>query len=336
MKVRAAVAGANGYAGMTLVNLLARHPGVELAQLTSRSFAGQRYQAVFPLLELDGAFLEEPDASGVDVVFSCLPHNVGAARASGWLDAGARVIDMSADFRLRDAAEYPRWYRQEHPAPGLLGEAVYGLPELHAGELGEARLVAVPGCHSTAAILAMAPAVAAGLTGGDVVVDSKTGVSGAGRSPSLGVHFAEASETVHAYSIGGHRHAPEVVQELGALAGGAPPRVTLVTHLIPMIRGILVTCYFDLVGSVSELRDAYSAFDAAQPFTRVLDQPPTTKLTSHTNLCLVNVAAQGSKAVVTAAIDNLVKGASGQGVECFNIAFGFDRCAALEGPVQWP
>ncbi|HSR26373.1 MAG TPA: N-acetyl-gamma-glutamyl-phosphate reductase [Candidatus Eisenbacteria bacterium] len=336
MKIRAAVAGANGYAGMTLVNLLARHPGVELAQLTSRSFAGQPYQAVFPLLELEGAFREEPDASAVDAVFSCLPHNVGAARASGWLQAGARVIDMSADFRLKDAAAYPRWYRQEHPAPDLLGEAVFGLPELHAGDIGPARLVAVPGCHSTASILGLAPAVAAGLVGGDVVVDSKTGVSGAGRSPSLGAHFAEVSETVHAYAVGGHRHSAELVQELAALAGGAAPRVTLVTHLIPMVRGILVTCYFDLVGSLSELRDAYTEFYAAQPFIRLLDVPPTTKLTSHTNLCLVNVAAQGTKAVVTAAIDNLVKGASGQGVECFNIAFGFDRRAGLEGPLQWP
>ncbi|HEY4025569.1 MAG TPA: N-acetyl-gamma-glutamyl-phosphate reductase [Candidatus Dormibacteraeota bacterium] len=336
MKVRVAVAGANGYAGMTLVNLLARHPGVELAQLTSRSFAGQRYQSVFPLLEVDGMFTAEPDASGVDVVFSCLPHNVGAARAAGWLDAGARVIDMSADFRLRAASEYPRWYRQEHPAPELLGEAVFGLPELHASAIEGARLVAVPGCHSTAAILGLAPAVAAGLVGGDVVVDSKTGVSGAGRSPSLGVHFSEVSETVHAYSIEGHRHSPELLQELGALANGAPPRVTLVTHLIPMVRGILVTCYFDLVGSVAELRGAYAEFYAGHPFTRLLDGPPTSKLTSHTNLCLVNVAAQGSKAVVTAAIDNLVKGASGQGVECFNIAFGFDRTAGLEVPLQWP
>jgi N-acetyl-gamma-glutamyl-phosphate reductase len=336
MKIRAAVAGANGYAGMTLVNLLTRHPEVELAQLTSRSFAGQRYQAVFPLLDLAGSFLDEPDASRVDVVFSCLPHNVGAARAAGWLDAGARVIDMSADFRLREAGEYPRWYRQEHPAPDLLGEAVFGLPELHAREIEHARLVAVPGCHSTAAILGLAPAVAAGLVGGDVVVDSKTGVSGAGRSPSLGVHFSEVSETVHAYSIPGHRHSPELLQELAALNGGHPPRITLVTHLVPMVRGILVTCYFDLVGSVSELADAYAEFYDGHPFTRVLDRTPTTKLASHTNLCLVNVAAQGPKAVVTAAIDNLVKGASGQGVECFNIAFGFDRTAGLEGVLQWP
>jgi N-acetyl-gamma-glutamyl-phosphate reductase len=336
MKVRAAVAGANGYAGMTLVNLLAGHPGVELAQLTSRSFAGQRYRAVFPLLELEGTFTAQPNAAKVDVVFSCLPHNVGAGQAASWLAAGARVIDMSADFRLKDPARYPVWYRQEHPAPELLKDAVFGLPELHAGELGHARLVAVPGCHSTAAILALAPAVASGLVGGDVVVDSKTGVSGAGRSPSLGVHFAEVSETVHAYSIPGHRHSPEVIQELGRLAADGPPRVTLVTHLVPMVRGILVTCYFDLVGSVGELNDAYAEFYAGQPFTKVIDQTPTTKLTSHTNLCLVNVAAQDGKAVVTAAIDNLVKGASGQGVECFNVAFGFDRTSGLDGALQWP
>jgi len=336
VRVRAAVAGANGYAGMTLVNLLARHPGVELAQLTSRSFAGQPYRAVFPLLELDGTFEMEPAATEADVVFSCLPHNVGAANAGGWLQAGARLIDMSADFRLKDPALYPRWYRQDHPAPELLQQAVLGLPELHAGELVDARLVAVPGCHSTAAILGLAPAVATGLVGGDVVVDSKTGVSGAGRSASLGVHFSEVSETVHAYSIGGHRHAPEVMQELGALANGALPRITLVTHLVPMIRGILVTCYFDLVGSLEELHDAYVEFYSGHPFTKVLDSTPTSKLTSYSNLCLVNVAAQGSKAVVTAAIDNLVKGASGQGVECFNIAFGFSRTEGLEGPLQWP
>src|SRR2546421_5244477 len=150
--VKAAVAGANGYAGMTLVNLLARHPGVELAQLTSRSYAGQPYTAVFPLLECEGTFREDPDPGQVDVVFSCLPHGAGAGKARGWLEAGARVIDMSADFRLSDPALYATWYGREHPAPELLSEAVFGLPELHAAELLEARLVAVPGCHSTAAI----------------------------------------------------------------------------------------------------------------------------------------------------------------------------------------
>jgi N-acetyl-gamma-glutamyl-phosphate reductase len=336
-RVKAAVAGANGYAGMTLVHLLARHPGVELVQLTSRSLAGKPYAEVFPLLELEGRFREEPEAGGVEVVFSCLPHNVGAGKAAGWLAAGARVVDMSADFRLKDVTQYPLWYRQEHPAPELLAKAVLGLPELHAAELAGAAVVAVPGCYSTAAILGLAPAVAAGLVGSDVVVDAKSGVSGAGRSPGLGVHFSEVNESLGAYAIGGHRHFPELVQELGGVApDGKPPRVTFVPHLVPMTRGILATCYFDLKGSLAELQDAYAEFYAGQPFTRVLAKSPTTKLASHTNLCLLNVAEQNGKAVVTSALDNLVKGASGQGVESFNLAFGLDRRTGLEEAIQWP
>jgi N-acetyl-gamma-glutamyl-phosphate reductase len=337
LRVKAAVEGANGYAGMTLVHLLSGHPGVELEQLTSRSHAGQPYAAVFPLLDLEGSFSEEVQATGLDVVFSCLPHNVGAAKAAGWLAAGARVVDMSADFRLKDAGLYPHWYRQEHAAPELLAEAVLGLPELHEAEIRAARIVAVPGCYSTAAVLAMAPAVAAGLAAEDVVIDAKSGVSGAGRSPGLGSHFSEVNESLGPYAVAGHRHLPEVVQELGALANGrSAPRITFVPHLVPMTRGLLVTCYFDMRGSLPELEDAYREFYAGQPFTRLLPQPPTTKLASHTNLCLVNVSAQGPKAVVTAAIDNLVKGASGQGVECFNIAFGLERGMGLEARTQWP
>jgi N-acetyl-gamma-glutamyl-phosphate reductase len=334
--VKAAVAGANGYAGMTLVNLLAGHPGVQLAQLTSRSYAGKPYSEVFPLLELKGEFLPEPNPAGLDVVFSCLPHNVGAGKAAGWIAAGARVIDMSADFRLHDAKQYPVWYRQEHPASDLLAKAVFGLPELHASELKDAALVAVPGCYATASILALAPAVAAGLAASDFVVDAKSGVSGAGRSPGIGVHFSEVNESVGAYAISGHRHLPELVQELGKLSRNGKISVTFVPHLVPMTRGILATCYFDLKGSLEELQDAYREFYSGQPFTRVVDYTPTTKLASHSNLCLVNVAAQGRKAVVTSALDNLLKGASGQGVECFNIGFGFDRKTALEGPAQWP
>jgi len=315
------------------VHLLARHPGVELCGLTSRSLEGKPYSEVFPLLELKGQFATElPD--GLDAVFSCLPHNVGAGAARAWLKDGARVIDMSADFRLRDAAQYPLWYRQEHPAPDLLAKAVFGLPELHEAEIKDAHLIAVPGCYSTAAILALAPAVSAGLAGADVVVDAKSGVSGAGRSVGLGVHFGEVNESLGAYAIGGHRHLPEVLQELAGV--GFAPRVTFVPHLVPMTRGILATCYFDLQGSLAELDSAYREFYAGQPFTKVVERTPATKLAAHSNLCLVNVASQGNKAVVTAAIDNLVKGASGQGVECFNIAFGFDRTEALTGPVQWP
>src|SRR5712691_8307671 len=308
-RLKAAVAGANGYAGMTVVNLLARHP--------------------------EGEFLSETEPGGLDVVFSCLPHNVGAAKASAWLAAGAKVVDMSADFRLKDPGQYPTWYRQEHPAKALLAKAVFGLPELHERELAGAELVAVPGCYSTASILALAPAVASGLVGSDIVIDAKSGVSGSGRSPSMGVHFSEVNESLGAYAIEGHRHLPEVTQELSAL-GRDRLRVTFVPHLAPMTRGILATCYFDLKGSLAQLQDAYRDFYAGQPFTRVVAQSPTTKLASHSNLCLVNVAAQGDKAVVTAALDNLIKGASGQGVECFNIAFGFDRKTSLEAPIQWP
>src|SRR5947207_1542984 len=221
---------------MTAVHLLARHPEVEICGLTSRSLAGKPYSHVFPVLDLTGDFTPELP-SGLDAVFSCLPHNVGAAAAHVWIDDGARIIDMSADFRLHDPAQYPRWYGQAHPAPELLAQAVLGLPELHESQIKDARLVAAPGCYSTASILALAPAVAAGLVGSDVVVDGNT---------------------------------------------------------------------------------------------------PATKLTSHSNLCLVNVSAQGRKAVVTAALDNLVKGASGQGVECFNLAFGFERTTALTGAAQWP
>ena len=330
-KVRVAVAGANGYAGITAVHLLARHPRVELVQLTSRSFAGKPYSEVFPLLDLAGAFAAEPAVDGVDVMFSCLPHNVAATKVGGWLEAGARVIDMSADFRLHDPALYPTWYRQPHPEPALLAKAVIGLPELHEKELEDANLIAVPGCFATAAILALAPAAASGMIASDVIVDAKSGVSGAGRSPGMGVHFSEVNESVHAYAVEGHRHLPEIVQEL---ADG--PRITFVPHLVPMTRGILATCYFDLEGSAAQLQEAYREFYANQPFTRLVDRTPATKLAAHTNLCLVNVAAQGKKAVVTSALDNLVKGASGQGVECFNIACGFERTTALVGPLQWP
>ena len=335
---------------MTAVQLLARHPSVELSELSSRSYAGKPYSEVFPLLDAQGEFVPEPSGGGVDVIFSCLPHNLGAAKVAGWLDAGIRVIDMSADFRLHDAAEYPRWYRQPHPQPGLLGEAVLGLPELHEHELQDARLVAVPGCYSTASILALAPAVSAGLVGSDIVVDAKSGISGAGRSVGLGTHFSEVDESVGAYAIEGHRHLPEVAQELSALSapphdvgrsaerrvGGTELSITFVPHLVPMVRGILATCYFDLKGPLEQLRDAYREFYAGQPFTKVVDKTPATKLATHTNLCLVNVSAQGKKAVVTSALDNLLKGASGQGVECFNIAFGLPRTAALEGLGRWP
>jgi N-acetyl-gamma-glutamyl-phosphate reductase len=335
--IRAAVAGATGYAGMTTVNLLTGHPDVDLVQLASRSHAGQPTAAVFPFGARSDEFVDRVDASQVEVIFACLPHGAGAAQVGAWLDAGVRVIDLSSDFRLADSELYGRWYQSQHPAPELLRRAVLGSPELFADQIRRANLVAVPGCHATAAILALAPAVAAGLAGRDVIVDSKTGVSGAGRSPSLGVHFSEVAESTHAYSVAGHRHQPEVVRALESLAGdGVAPSITLVTHLLPMVRGILATCYFDLVDSREQLEACYRDFFDPHPFVHVVSQPPPTKLVDHTNHCAINVSAQGSRAVITAAIDNLMKGAAGQAVECFNLAFDLDRCRGLEAPPQWP
>ncbi|MGH7863235.1 MAG: N-acetyl-gamma-glutamyl-phosphate reductase [Candidatus Dormibacteraceae bacterium] len=335
-KVRVAVAGANGYAGMTLVSLLLGHPAVELVQLTSRSLAGRPYSSVFPLCNLEGTFEAEPDPGRSEVIFSCLPHGVGAAAASQWVRAGVRVIDLSADFRLHDPDLYPLWYGAAHPAPELLPEAVLGLPELHAEAIRQARIIACPGCYSTAAILALAPAAARGWLGPDVVVDAKSGASGAGRSLSLGTHFAELDESVRAYGLAGHRHHPELTQELAQLSPSALPPITFLTHLVPMVRGILSTCYFDLVVAAEELEAAYRDFYAGQTFTRLVPESPPTKLVSHTNYCAVNVSSQGGKAIVTAALDNLLKGAAGQAVECFNLAFGLEPGLGLEGGAQWP
>ncbi len=335
--IRVAVAGANGYAGMGTVQLLCRHPRVRIVQMTSRSYAGRPFSDVFPLLDLEGVFEAEPDPARVDVIFSCLPHNVGAASTARWLEAGARVIDLSADYRLRDPELYPRWYRQEHPAPQFLERAVFGLPELHAGEIAEAQIVAVPGCYSTCSILATAPAVASGSLNSDLIVDAKSGVSGAGRSASLGVHFGEVDETVSAYAITGHRHTAELIQELALLAPNRrAPRLTFVPHLIPMVRGIIATCYFDLEIPLDRLRAHYREFYAGQPFTQVRDLQLSTKMVSNTNLCLISVNAQGGKAVVTAVLDNLMKGASAQAVECFNLAMGLPRTTGLELTPRWP
>ena len=333
--VKAAVAGANGYAGMTLVHLLSRHPGVELAQLTSRSFAGQPYSAVFPLLNLEGTFVSEPELDGIDVVFSCLPHNVGAGKAQAWLAGGARVVDMSADFRLKDASEYPRWYKQVHPAPALLGKAVLGLPELHERELKDARLIAVPGCYSTASILALAPAVAAGLVGSDIVIDAKSGVSGAGRKAELDYLFVECNESVRPYGVPKHRHLAEIEQEL-SIAAGDTVTIQFTPHLVPINRGILTTLYLVPTPSgrdASRIEAAFRESYANEPFVRLLDEKtlPDTKNVAGSNV--IEIAwrhdPRTGRLIVMSAEDNLVKGASGQAVQCFNLMCGYEETAGL-------
>lgn len=335
--LRAAVIGCSGYIGMQCVRLLAAHPNVEIVALRGRSWAGQRFADMAPGSGVDVVVEGGMEVDGVDVVLAALPHTVAAGQTRGWLDSGAVVIDMSADFRFAEVADYERWYGVTHPAAALCEQAVYGLVEMRRAELAVAQLIAAPGCYPTAALLGSLPALAAGMVERTVIVDAKSGVSGSGRSPSLGVHFAEVNESTRAYSVAGHRHAGEM-QEQMRKAAGQPVSLTFVPHLVPMTRGILATLYLRPATGVApaQVVDLYRQWASAEPFIRYDDTPPATKSVSGTNMAAVNCTAQDDVVVVTVAIDNLVKGAAGQGVQALNVRFGFSETAGLETVSTWP
>jgi N-acetyl-gamma-glutamyl-phosphate reductase len=340
-KKTVAVVGANGYAGAAAVQLLVRHPEVELVRATSRSYAGKKLSQAIPGVNNDLVLVADPDPGDAEIVVVALPHGMTAGLAGAWHDAHKTVIDLSADFRLTDPALYQKWYGAAHPNVALLEEAVFGLPEIAEGDLEGAHLVACPGCYSTAAILALYPAVTSGLARPDFIVDAASGVSGAGRSLGLDYQFSEAAEDFKAYGVRGHRHMPEIEQALAI--GGQQPRLTFVPHLAPMVRGILATCYFDLEmgASIDDLKAVYAETYAGSAFVRIVDAPPRTKQVAGTNLCLIHVTEQptanhGSRAVVVAAIDNLMKGAAGQAVQALNLVMGWPETAGLELAVRWP
>jgi N-acetyl-gamma-glutamyl-phosphate reductase len=330
-----AVIGATGYAGATAVSLLAYHPHAVVTRVTSRSYAGQRLADVFPGIDLDLELHGEMDPGDAEVVFAALPHGMTGALAGKWLDEGRTVVDLGADFRLRDPAAYATWYGADHPAPGLLQDAAFALPEI-TPDLRGRRLLACPGCYSTAAILALHPAAKSGLATPDFIVDAASGISGAGRSLSVGYHFAEAAEDFRAYGLTGHRHQAEMLQAL--TTDGRAPRLTFVPHLVPMVRGILATCYFDLASgaSLADLEGAYAAAYASTPFVSLTGTPPRTKQVAGTNHCRVHLTQQGDRVLAVAAIDNLVKGAAGQGVQALNLAMGWPETAGLEQASRWP
>jgi N-acetyl-gamma-glutamyl-phosphate reductase len=328
-----------GYAGVELARLLYQHPQVELTSVTGRSAAGQRLGKVFS--HLAGIDLTiKAELGDVDLVFSAMPHKESVKEVMPLLERGIKVVDISADFRLKEASEYERWYGFSHPAPQLLAQAAYGLPELHRSQIGTAQLVANPGCYPTAAILALAPAVKAELIEPDIIIDSKSGVSGAGRTLSLSTHFSEANEDVAAYALAGHRHLPEITQELSLLKPGQPLSVTFVPHLIPMTRGILTTAYAKLAGKkgIEEIRKLYTDFYQDEPFVRVADSQPHTKYTSGTNLCLVHptIDQRTGRLIIISAIDNLIKGAAGQAIQNMNIMLGLPETTGLEALSIYP
>jgi N-acetyl-gamma-glutamyl-phosphate reductase len=332
--MKVGIAGASGYTGTELLRLLALHPELDVAVATARSQVGRlagehtpSLQAAYPGLVYEDTAADVLD--GLDLVFCALPHGESQSIVPGLRGRVGCIVDLAADFRLRDAGSYPRWYGAEHAAPELLSEAVYGLPELFRDDLRGATLVAAPGCYPTAAALALAPLVRAGLVGRDgIVVDAASGVSGAGRGAKESLHFGTVDEDFVAYGLLNHRHTPEMEQTLGA-------QVLFTPHLAPMVRGILATCYARpdgsrQLGTEDVLTALHVAYDA-EPFVVVGDEPPSTKATAGSNVAHVTARVDPRTGWVVAlcALDNLVKGASGQAIQCANVCLGLPETTGL-------
>ncbi|MFZ5814705.1 MAG: N-acetyl-gamma-glutamyl-phosphate reductase [Bacillota bacterium] len=342
MTIKVGIAGATGYGGIELLRLLGLHPEAEVVLAGTESYAGQEIAAVYPHLAgrvklLGQEATPERLAAECDLVFTALPHGVPMKLAPAVLAAGKKLIDLGADFRLREVTAFQSWYKHQHETPELLAEAVYGLPELYREQIRGARLVGNPGCYPTSCALAAAPLLKAGVVESrGIIFDSKSGVSGAGRGVSLGVHFSEVNENFKAYNIAGaHRHTPEIEQTLSELAG-APVVVSFTPHLVPMTRGILTTGYFSLKQELTteQVLELFREFYAGEPFVRVrpAGDLPMTKQVWGSNYCDIGlqVDRRTGRVLVVAVIDNLVKGAAGQAVQNMNLLFGLPETTGLE------
>ncbi len=333
---RVAVLGAAGYTGLELIKILLRHPEVEITALADRLEGQPHVATIHPSLigRLDHrleTLTPAELAARAECVFCCLPHGVSATMVPQLLEAGVKVVDLSADYRLRDPETYAAWYNQKHPDPARLGKTPYGLPELFREDIRGSSLVANPGCFPTSAILPLAPLFKAGLLEPQgIVVDAKTGVSGAGRTPKLTTHYPECNESVSAYNIGRHRHTPEIDQILSQVAG---ERVEVIfsPHLIPMDRGILTTTYSVPRREVNEeeLFQVLRSFYANEPFVRVVPHLPATKDSVGTNFCDITARIVRGRIVTISCLDNLIKGASGAAVQNFNIMYDYPETLSL-------
>ena len=339
-KTRVGIINVTGYAGSELARILYRHPEVTVEQVTGRSAAGKQLSEVYPhLLDADMTISPSLDDS-VDFVFSALPHAASAEALSPFIDEDVQCVDISADFRLKDVNVFETWYKTAHPCPQYIENAVYGLPELHREDVKRSRLIANPGCYPTGTILGLAPAFDSDIIETDVISDSKSGVSGAGRKGDIAYNFNEINDNMSAYGLSGHRHMPEMSQELSALSKHGEVKVTFVPHLAPMTRGILGTHYATLKSEVSQedATEIYRAFYADEPFVRVVSSAPSTKETWGSNHVLINVIvdAYSGRLIVVSALDNLVKGAAGAGVQNMNLMLGLPETTGLETLAVYP
>lgn len=338
------ILGATGYTGQELIRLLQQHPEAEIVYLGSSSVAGHLYAEICPHLG-DRVTLnleEEKEVPELDVLFCALPHGITAARAGEFLARGIKVIDLGADFRLRSAQTYQDWYKIGHPTPDLIPQAVYGLPELFREEIQGKSLVANPGCYPTATLLSLVPLLLEKLVRPEsIIVDAKSGVSGAGRGAAMGTHYSEVNENIKAYGIAQHRHTPEIEQELSK-AAGTPVLINFTPHLVPMTRGILATIYADVFPGVEEedLRKAWRGHYKGEEFVHLLPAGtwPQTKFAYGSNHAFLQLTVdkRTGRAVIVAAIDNLVKGASGQAIQNMNIVMNLPENSGLKGTGLWP
>ena len=335
--IKVGIVGGTGYTGVELLRLLARHPQVELTAITSRKEAGMKVADMFPNLRgRVGLAFSTPEEAGLDkcdVVFFATPNGVAMQQTRALLDAGVKVIDLAADFRIKDVKEWESWYKLEHVCPDLVGEAVYGLPEVNREAIKKARLIANPGCYPTATQLGFLPLIEHGLVDtGHLVADCKSGVSGAGRKAETHILFAEAADNFKAYAVPGHRHLPEIRQGL-SLAAGHKVGLTFVPHLTPLIRGIHATLYARLTKE-ADLQALYEQRYAGEPFVDVLPagSHPETRSVRGANVCRIALHRPqgGDVVVVLSVIDNLVKGAAGQAVQNMNLLFGFPEATAID------
>jgi len=340
------IAGASGYTGLELIRLLTNHPEAEIAFLTSETYQGEAISKVFPSISgfanIKLSSIESISSDNCEIVFLALPHTTSMEKVPSFLKERTRVIDLSADYRLKDPAVFKKWYSVSHQQPALLKEAVYGLPEIHREAIKSARLVANPGCYPTSIILALAPLVTEDWVDlSSIVADAKSGVSGAGRKTSLVTHFSEVNEGVSAYDIAVHRHTPEIEQELSGLAK-TNVQISFSPHLVPMTRGMLSTIYINLKQDIpiENLVEHFQKFYTEEPFIRILPsgEYANSHFTVSSNFCDIGVQVdkRNRRAIITSAIDNLIKGASGQAIQNMNLMLGIPETPGLNFPGIFP